>query len=326
MRWLRIPLMHFLVGGAVLFRLVHAGPSTPGERGTRVAPVTITAADVGLMRAAYTRETGLPATPADEVALIDRAVDEELLFREALARGLDRNDRSVRNWLIEQMRAVTEDRDANADDLYAQARALELDRKDLVVRRILVQKMRLLLSLPKPDEEPSDAELQAYYDAHRADYRQPARVSFTHVFLSADRRGDALDADAAALGARLRAEAPRPQAAVALGDHFPLSHRFEQASERHIAKLFGPEFAAGVLAIESDDWVCPVGSAYGVHCVLVTERIAPSDPPFESVRRQVLQRVRAERRDERLLAALVRLRGEYALQIDSESWRRREAT
>jgi hypothetical protein len=226
------------------------------------------------------------------------------------------------------MQFLSDEPEAPTDDEALHRRALELglDQDDVVIRRILVQKMRLLLSLPKPGEEPSDAELRAWYDAHRADYRQPPRVSFTHVFLSADRRGDALEADAAALEARLRAESPRPPAAVALGDHFPLSHRFEQASERHIAKLFGPEFAAGVLAIASDEWVCPVRSAYGVHCVLVTERIAPSDPPFESVRRQVLQRVRAERRDARLVAALARLRREYQLQIDSEPWRKREAT
>jgi len=329
-RWLRLPIVHFLVLGGLLFvldRVLLAAPAARQGEPAR-APIVFDRARIEGIRADYTQQTGLVPTADDEAALVDQALDDELLYREALALGLDQHDRSVRWRLIQKMQFLSDEPESAGDDegLYRRALELGLDQDDVVIRRILVQKMRLLLSLPKPDEEPSDAELQAYYDAHRADYRQPARVSFTHVFLSADRRGDALDADAAALGARLRAEAPRPQAAVALGDHFPLSHRFEQASERHIAKLFGPEFAAGVLAIESDDWVCPVGSAYGVHCVLVTERIAPSDPPFESVRRQVLQRVRAERRDERLLAALVRLRGEYALQIDSESWRRREAT
>src|SRR5262249_3652597 len=142
------PLFHFLAGGAVLFTLVHAPrpAALSGSRGASVDPVVITAADVARMRAAYTGETGLQPKAADEVALIEKAVEEELLYREAVARGLDRNDRSVRNWLIEQMRGLADDDASDEETLYAQARALELDRKDLVVRRILVQKMRLLAS------------------------------------------------------------------------------------------------------------------------------------------------------------------------------------
>jgi hypothetical protein len=328
-RWLRLPIAHFLGLGGLLFvldRMLLAAPAARALDAPR-APIVFDRARIDEIRADYTRQTGLVPTADDEAALVDQALDDELLYREATALGLDQHDRSIRWRLIQKMQFLSDEPESGGDDegLYQRALELGFDRDDVVIRRILVQKMRLLSSLPKPGEEPSDAELQAWYDAHRADYQQPPRVSFTHVFLSADRRGDALEADAAALGARLRAESPRPQAAVALGDHFPLSHRFEQASERHIAKLFGPEFAAGVLAIESDDWVCPVRSAYGVHCVLVTERIPPSDPPFESVRRQVVQRVRAERRERRLVDALARLRTEYALEIDSEPWRKREA-
>lgn len=331
-RLLRLPLVHFLVLGGLLFVLDRALLAAPAARDAAApaAPIVFDRARIDGIRADYTRQTGQQATADDEAVLVDQALDDELLYREALKLGLDREDRSIRWRLIQKMQFLSDAPAAgdppggNDDELYRRAVELGLAQDDVVIRRILVQKMRLLLSLPKPDEEPSDAELRAYYDAHRADYRQPPRVSFTHVFLSADKRGAALEADAAALGARLRAESPRPQEAVALGDHFPLSHRFEQASERHLAKLFGPGFAATVLAIDSDDWVCPVRSAYGVHCVRITQRIPDSDPPFESVRRQVQQRVRAERRDERLGEALARLRGEYTLEIDSAAWRARE--
>src|SRR5258705_11119797 len=87
MRWLRAPLLHFVAGGAALFWLVH-GSHPPA------APVVVTAEDVSRLRLDYTRETGLEPTAADEAALVERAVEEELLFREAVARGLDQHDRS----------------------------------------------------------------------------------------------------------------------------------------------------------------------------------------------------------------------------------------
>src|SRR5207247_1982095 len=91
MRWLRAPLVHFVAGGAVLFWLVHVRPQH------RTSPIVLTAGDVDRLRVDYTRETGLEPTTADEAALVDKALQEELLFREALARGLDRNDRSLPN-------------------------------------------------------------------------------------------------------------------------------------------------------------------------------------------------------------------------------------
>src|SRR5881296_2036072 len=193
MRWLRAPLVHFLAGGAALFWWVH-GSSPPA------APVVVTAHDVSRLRLDYTRETGLEPTPADESALVEKAIQEELLFREALARGLDRNDRSVRNWLVEQMRVLSDDTTDDSDRLYARARVLGLDRTDLVVRRILVQKMRLLAARTG-ERRPSDTELAAFYAEHRDDYRPPDRVSFWQVFV---RRG----VDGPALLARVRDQAP----------------------------------------------------------------------------------------------------------------------
>src|SRR6266404_3862281 len=165
MRWLQAPLLHFLAGGAALFWWVHgANPPT--------APVVVTARDVSRLRLDYTRETGLEPTSADEAALVEKAIEEELLVREALARGLDRNDRSVRNWLVEQMRVLSDDTTDDSDRLYARARVLGLDRTDLVVRRILVQKMRLLAARTG-ERPPSDADLEVFYADHRNEYRPP---------------------------------------------------------------------------------------------------------------------------------------------------------
>ena len=82
--------------------------------------------------------------------------------------------------------------------LYREALALGLDRDDLVVRRRLVQKMEMLALRDAPGISESD--LMDHYLAHRADYALPESVSFRHVFFSAAARGaDAHAAAGAAL-------------------------------------------------------------------------------------------------------------------------------
>lgn len=316
--WLRMPLAHFLAGGAALFCVVHASaPSAVAP----VEPVVVTAADVDRLRGDYARETGLAPSDADEAALVDKAVEEELLFREALARGLDR-DRSVRNWLVEQMKVVGEGGDEAPERLYARARELGLDRTDLVVRRILVQKVRLLVARTG-ETSPGEDELAAFYAAHRADYVMPGRTSFWHVFVSSDVRGPAVRRDAERILATLRRAGRPPVAADTAGDPFVVPAHVVAQSPSQIAKLFGAELAAELVRVETQAWTGPVASRHGVHLLWVDERQAGEAPPLEAVRGRVLARWQEEHRARRVGALVADLKRRYPVQIQSSAWQSR---
>ncbi len=322
MRILHTPLVHFVAGGSLLFLLVRASGPPQRAYGERTSdPITVTAADVERLRTDYTRETGLAATPADEAALIDKAIEEELLLREAVARGLDRNDRSVRTWLIEQMQVLSDDPTADPEALYRRALELGLDRTDLVVRRILVQKMRLLAE--RIDEQPpGEDELQSFYDARRDEYRAPDRVDFWHVFFASGRGSDSSDAAAARLAA-LREHSEEPRAAVRHGDSFAAPPHVVGQSPAQVAKWFGPSFAAALASAPLGTWVGPLASAYGTHLVWVEARQPGAPPPFAAVRGQVLERWQSERRAQRRAQLLRDLRTRYPLQIESAAWQQR---
>jgi len=134
----------------------------------RVAPrdathtIELSASDVEALRQDQRRRLGTEPTPAEDAALVERYVDDEVLYREALSMGLDRGD--------------------------------------IIVRRRLLQKMEFLLEGLHPIPEPTDAELEGYLAAHGDRYRTPARIDLTHVFVSRDRHGS--DAQAAALALR----------------------------------------------------------------------------------------------------------------------------
>ena len=327
MRLLRAPLLHFLAGGALLYVLVHGtrtGPPGSASRESAATEVVVTAADVVRLRGEYERETGLPTSPEDEAALVDRLVDEELLFREAVARGLDRNDRSVRNWLVEQMRVLEEAPDADPDDLYERARALGLDRTDLVVRRILVQKMRLLAA--RIDERPpTEEELRALYEREVAGRPGSDRITFWQVFFASSARGGAAPDDARRRLEEFRREGRDPAAAAREGDAFTVPPHVVGESPARIARLFGDEFAAGLSGAEAGAWLGPLPSAYGVHLVWIDSRESGAPPALDAVRSRLVEQWQAERRASRVAELLRDLKQRYALRVDSAAWHARRS-
>src|ERR1700735_4061952 len=77
---------------------------------------------------------------------------------------------------------------------YREGRAAGLDRDDVIIRRRVRQKMEFFAedaSVP----EPSEAQLAAYLDANQARFKTEDRLTFHQVFLSATRRGAAIDRD-----------------------------------------------------------------------------------------------------------------------------------
>ncbi len=92
---LREPLFLFLVVGALLFGLYNLVSNQTQESG-EVLRIQVTAADIDQLRAGWERQMGRPPWPEELQGLTDNFIREEVLVREALALGLDRDDTVVR--------------------------------------------------------------------------------------------------------------------------------------------------------------------------------------------------------------------------------------
>lgn len=318
-RILTAPALHFLLIGGLLFLWRQDAPSATPDPAVAAPVIAIDDEMLRELRESFAQTTGRDPTAGEEQALLRDHVDQEILYREALLRGLDRGDRSVRWRLIQKMRFL-EDREGGDDEaLYREALALGLDRDDLIIRRLLIEKMRLLLQLGAGIERPGADILREFYAGVAEDYRQPARVSLWHVFLSSDRRGEALESDAALLSERLQREAPTPEQAIALADVFPLGHRLRANSESNLGKLLGPGFAREAIAFAPGRWHGPVRSAYGLHFVWVDDRREASLPNLDAVRGQVTQRYLAQKREAELARQMERLRERYLVRVAGEA-------
>jgi hypothetical protein len=315
-RLFRSPALHFAAIGSLLYVGVGLFDDASGARDlTSNRVIEIDAARLEGLRADWLARTGRSPDPTTLDALVDMAVDEEVLFREARAMNLHLLDPLVRRRLVQNMRFVNEGDTRDDEALFEEALELGMDLSDIVVRRRLVQIMQLRAQSLARLNEPSREELQAYLDRNSQRYRHPARVRLDHVYLSRDRRGDDLEHDAQQQLRRLRADGTAPEGARAAGDPFLHPSQLPLRSQREFTKTFGPEFAAAVIELSPDEstWLGPFTSAYGMHLVWVHERTEARDPALEEVERQVREALFEERGREELRRAVEEFRRSYSV-------------
>lgn len=157
-RCLRQPLLHFLVAGFALF-VLYGGlhPSTVNHDPQRIE---ITPEVVQRLAISWLARWQRPASEQQLQALIDDYVKEEILYREALKLGLDKDD--------------------------------------TIIRRRLAQKMDFLAEDVASLREPAPGVLEAWYNQHQDQYAPPPLATFHHVFFALDKRGADAQAQAQA--------------------------------------------------------------------------------------------------------------------------------
>jgi hypothetical protein len=181
---------------------------------------------------------------------------------------------------------------------YREAMALGLDKDDAIVRHRLRQKMEFISEDVGAQPAPTDAELEAYLQAHADAFRAGPRFAFRHVFLKPDNQGANLARDAARLLAQLTQAGPSADVSR-LGDPFPGEHTFDGVTEGEVAAQFGEPFVASLLELPTGRWQGPVASGFGAHLIFIDSRAEGGVPALAEVR----DAVRREWVNSRRLAA-----------------------
>lgn len=169
---------------------------------------------------------------------------------------------------------------------YREAKALALDEDDTIVRRRLQQKLEFVSEDVSRIAEPSDAQLQAYLQAHPEKFSSGLRYSFSHLYLNPERHGAQTDADARRMLATLVKQGVTTEP-DRRGDPFLLGLRFDDIGSDELARLFGKEFEQRLRAGSVGQWQGPLSSGYGTHLVLLRNRAGEQVPALASVRSEV---------------------------------------
>src|SRR5215470_15632806 len=155
---LREPLLHFLIIGAALFGIYsYMNRGRMGIDPSRQIVVSLD--DLRVMDTYFVSQWHRQPTPQEFQAMVEDKVREEVLYREGLAMGLDKDD--------------------------------------TIVKRRMAQKMQFLTEDVAAAHEPSTAELKAWFQKNADKFALPGRYSFRHIYFSPDKRGTNAHDDAA---------------------------------------------------------------------------------------------------------------------------------
>jgi PPIC-type PPIASE domain len=133
------------------------------------------------------------------------------------------------------------------------------------------------------------------------------------VYLSPDRRGEDARSDAKRLLVALSGGKSDPAEA---GDPFLLEQDYRGLAALDVERLFGQAFAARVVELPVGRWAGPVASGYGLHLVLVRERIPARLPDLAEVRDTVANERRTIRQEEANRAFYEALRARYEVTFE----------
>ncbi len=178
---------------------------------------------------------------------------------------------------------------------------------------------------------PSDAEVRAFYDEHKAALGRPERVRIA-VVQYAPAAGDAASAAKRARAesalARLRKDTrdPRAFARVAASESEDAQSRLTNGelpflTRDEIARRLGSEVADAAFAISKGGELAPkvVESARGFHVVKLLGREEGYAPAFEEMKEAIRARIAADRRKVAYDAFLKRLWNEAAVKVDEKA-------
>ena len=219
-----------------------------------------------------------------------------------------------------ELKTLTDDY-VRGEVLYREALALDLDRNDPIIRRRLMQKMDYLAQGFYDEIEPlTENDLTSFYEAHKEDYRQPASATFTHVFLSNDKRESAQSkAEAESLLAVINNRRVPFEKAGRYGERFLYNRNYVNRDSQEIASHFGQLFEQKLfdlrpaLPMTDAQWQGPLSSNYGWHLVLLTKKVESFVPVLAEISGVVLADAQRQQPSDRKRLAVDALRAKYQI-------------
>ena len=246
---LREPLVHFFSIGVILFMAYFAihGNQTDKIENSEAETVLIDDKQIDHLEMTWEQLWKRKPTKKELERLLNDFVREELLYREALALGLDEND--------------------------------------TIVRRRMAQKMAFLSKGINVKQAESDT-LKAWYQERKEMYTLPPLVSFSHVFFSKEKRGNQVESDAANAQAELGEKQPDSLESFP-GDRSMIRNHWDWMSQLELTPLFGDSFAKSVMDLKPGEWSSPMESKLGFHLVYVTSKSEKRIPDFDEVETRI---------------------------------------
>ncbi len=271
---LREPLLHFVVLGALVFLSFRFVTSDGDARDDRIV---VTPGKVEQLVIGFSRTWQRPPDQRELAGLVEDYIRDEVLYREAVAMGLDKDDTIVRRRMRQKFEFLTEDTSAAVT--------------------------------------PTDRDLQLWLDRHQDKFATEPRIAFTQIYFRRGHPGEPASPETAKILASLNHAEPGT-AAADQGDATLLPRELPLTRFNEIAAVFGDDFARQIEPLATGVWSGPITSGYGLHLVRVDARTEGKPRPLREVRDAVTNEWMAEQHKQIIDLTYARLREKYAIVIE----------
>jgi parvulin-like peptidyl-prolyl isomerase len=270
--------------------------ASPSGGGTEPEPAGEVLAKVGdgfVSEAEFASAASRVQQPGEELSLedrkevLDKLVTEEILFQEALEKGLYR-DPKVRKIMVNLLLR---------QEVYDNVRSTEISTEDL----------------------------QAFYEAHKAEFTVPEKVQIKRIFLKTGGEGGRTEADAMTLAKELQGKIKKDPAQfkVLAEQHSDDPYKRRGGDLGYVARDgkpgVPPEVIETAFALAVGQVSDPFVAGEGVNLVLVAAKRQASERTFDQMKGSVLRQMKNERFQELTDQYIAKAKNGYSVSIDEKA-------
>lgn len=252
--------------------VVLGGLIFPLSRSAEDDAISIDKKTLELLEAEEAHKLGVPSlTPAQAKEVEAHAVSDAILVREARRMGLEKEDRLVQQRLAQKVLFLAED-------------------------------------MGGASQEPTEADLRAFFETSRAQYMRPERFHFVHVVVKSEE-------DAKRLAPSVTAWVG--EGAPPLGEPLPISRNVDARADE-ISVVYGDAFVASLRSAPVGGWSSPLTSKLGVHLVKVIEHGVAQPATFDEVKASLPLDYLVARREAAVARYLATAVKRYRIDVDGK--------
>ena len=268
------PLLHFLIIGALIF--IYYSYQNKDYESEVSYDIVIDRSDINRLASAYQMSWNSKPDSSTLQRLIEEEIKTEIYYREAQRLNLQHNDE--------------------------------------IIRRRLRQKYEFLVKDALDQNEPSQEDIRKYHDENKDKYSEPGKVSFLHIYISADNRRKPEQFAKRLLREIFSADNVEEDYAD-YGDMFHLSRYQKEKTKTEISESFGMEFAE-TLGNSSLGWADkPIKSGFGYHLVKIIGYKDQEVIPFETIKDKVMLDWRDDQRNTYNASLDILLKDKYTIKV-----------
>jgi hypothetical protein len=273
LKWYQEPFIHFIILGVILFFLIDIN----SEQNSR--KIVATQEDVSAVLKLWNRDHNNTPTDKELEELLKEYNQNEILYREALLRNLDKDDEGIKKILVDKLK-------------YAMSDSLDIS-------------------------EVSNEVLENYFRKNKSKFFNKSQINLTfgHIYLNPQEHTD-MDKVTEELLKNVN-NMPYAKDISKKGDNFYAGDYFNNLTMSELSKSFSHSFVRNLIKLPKEKWSV-IRSGYGVHLVYIVD-ITHREMKFDEIKDKVKDRYIIEKNRDAYKVFYKNIKDKYSIIIDNST-------